>query len=113
MVAFCVRPFLPFTGYCFGATVIAALLLCSRGQLSISSIVSRSCVYFEGDEAALTSFISTSSGGYYIKLAQTSVGAGDLPEDYTHLFQTLLDRVPPRQFEVIRGVLNNGPSVVC
>lgn len=44
-------------------------------------------------------------GGYYIKLAQTSVGAGDLPEDYTHLFQTLLDRVPPRQFEVIRDVV--------
>lgn len=44
-------------------------------------------------------------GGYYIKTAQTMVGTGLLPDAYSDAFEILLDRVPPRPFSVIQGVL--------
>ena len=51
-----------------------------------------------------TRIICACAGGYYIKAAQTMVGTGFLPDEYSDEYEILLDRVPPRKFEVIQGL---------
>ena len=43
-------------------------------------------------------------GGYYIKLAQTCVGTGYLPDEYSDKFEVLLDQCPSRDMDVIAKV---------
>ena len=43
--------------------------------------------------------------GYYVKGAQMCVGSGLLPDAYENSFKILLDKVPPRDFDVIKAIL--------
>eukprot|EP00441_Pelagodinium_beii_P005100 CAMPEP_0197687002 /NCGR_PEP_ID=MMETSP1338-20131121/103354_1 /TAXON_ID=43686 ORGANISM="Pelagodinium beii, Strain RCC1491" /NCGR_SAMPLE_ID=MMETSP1338 /ASSEMBLY_ACC=CAM_ASM_000754 /LENGTH=342 /DNA_ID=CAMNT_0043269027 /DNA_START=34 /DNA_END=1059 /DNA_ORIENTATION=+ len=44
-------------------------------------------------------------GGYYVKMGQMFCGMGLLPEAYEEEFQCLLDGVPPKPFEVVKGIV--------
>ena len=43
--------------------------------------------------------------GYYIKATQMMVGAGMLPDAYEEHLKVLLDEVPARPLEVVKGIL--------
>jgi aarF domain-containing kinase len=46
-------------------------------------------------------------GGYYIKAAQTMVGTGYLPDEYSDTFEVLLDNCPSRDYSVVAKVFED------
>jgi len=46
-------------------------------------------------------------GGYYIKIAQTLVGAYVLPEVYDDVFEVLLDKVTLRSFSNVKSIIEH------
>ena len=46
-------------------------------------------------------------GGYYIKIAQTVVGTGYIPDEYEDVLGVLLDKCPHKPWPVMKAVLED------